>query len=259
MNCYVIANDGINFPAPVKKTFDFAGTVTQFNLSDPNTNVLSTAPGNRVELLIQAPATPGTYTLSVAPQSGIEGPLGAFNLASFVVSGTPVSMSIPASLPLPTREYPAIPDSEIVRRRTIQFHESGTQPPGFATVLTGFYVWVDTALFDEMTNNFPLSLGTAEEWTLINKTACGHPFHIHVNSFQVMEINGVPVSTPQFQDTFMIPPAQSASMGNMVDGLTPQGSIKIRMRINHWTEKAVYHCHILTHADTGMMANILIS
>ncbi len=107
---------------------------------------------------------------------GIEAPVDAFNLATFVVSGTPVSMSIPASLPLPTREYPAIADSEIVKRRTIRFHESLAQPPGFATVLTGFYAWIDTGLFDEMANNFPLALGTAEEWTLINQTTCGHRF-----------------------------------------------------------------------------------
>ncbi|GAC1392808.1 MAG: hypothetical protein NVSMB31_11360 [Vulcanimicrobiaceae bacterium] len=263
MDCYVIAYDGINLPAPVKKKFDFSGTVTQLNLSAPATNVLSTAPGNRVELLIQAPATPGTYTLSVAPQSGIEGPLGRFNIANFVVTGTPVSMSIPAALPLPTREYPLITQSETVRTRTIYFHESVSQPAGFNAVLTGFWVWIagDTfpgQLFNEMTNNFPLALGTAEEWILINQTTCGHPFHIHVNSFEVIAVNGVDLPVPQFQDTFMIPPAQ-APMGSSVDGLTPQGSIKIRMRFKQWTGKAVFHCHILQHEDTGMMQNIIIS
>ncbi len=58
-----------------------------------------------------------------------------------------------------------------------------------------------------------------------------------------MEVNGVPVGAPQFQDTFMIPPAQ-APIGSAVDNLTPQGSIKIRMRLKQWTGKAVFHCHI---------------
>ena len=32
--------------------------------------------------------------------------------------------------------------------------------------------------------------GTTEEWKLVNTTGDDHPFHIHINAFQVMSING---------------------------------------------------------------------
>jgi suppressor of ftsI len=256
MNCYLIAFDGINLGAPAQTTLNFTGTVTQFNLNDAGTTVLSTSPGNRIEMLIQAPSTPGTYTLSAVAQMGIGASLEAFNLAEFVVSGAPVQMSIPAALPLPTRETP-IADSEIVASRTVQFHQSVTQPTGFDVLLTGFWPWINNSLFDEMSTEYTPAVGTAEEWTIINQTSCGHPFHIHVNSFELLEINGVPQPS-SFWDTFMVPPAQ-APTSNAEDGLQPQGSIKIRIRFKQWTGKTVFHCHILDHEDTGMMKNIIIT
>ena len=257
MNCNLIAFDGVNFTAPIPTPLNFNGAITQFNLNANNTNVLSTAPGNRIEMLLQAPTTPGTYTLSVVAQSGIEATLPAFNLATFVVAGSPKPMALPTTLPQPTREYPLIADGELVNKRTLQFHQSITQPPGFAVLLTGFWPWINNALFDEMSVNYNLGLGTAEEWTIINQTSCGHPFHLHGNSFELIEINGVPVP-PSFWDTFMVPPAQAAS-GGALDGLTPAGSIKIRIRFKGWPGKTVFHCHILNHEDTGMMNNILLS
>ena len=258
MKCYLIGFDGVNLPAPVESDFSFNGTVTQLNLSSPSTNVLSTAPGNRIEMLVQAPQTPGTYKLSVAPQNGIEFGSAGFDLAEFVVSGTPVSMSIPASLPTPTRDYPLIAQSDIVAQRTIQFHESVTQPAGFNTILTGFWPYINDSLFNEMTINYSPQVDTAEEWTIVNQTTCGHPFHIHVNSYEVIEVNGVPVP-PTVWDTFMVPPAPVQYNGNQFDGYTPAGSIKIRVRFRQWTGKSVFHCHILPHEDTGMMNNILIT
>jgi FtsP/CotA-like multicopper oxidase with cupredoxin domain len=258
MNCHLIAFDGVNLAAPVAATFNFTGTVTQFNLSADGTDVLSTAPGNRIEMLVQAPATPGVYTLAVAPQSGIEAGSAGFNLAQFVVTGAPVTMSIPATLPAPTRD-PFIADSEITMRRTIVFHETVDQPAGFATLLTGFYPYVNDALFDESTINYNFTLGAAEEWTIVNQTSCGHPFHIHVNSYELTAINGVALAVPEIWDTFMIPPAQATQTGSQFDGYTPQGSITIRIRFKEWTGKSVFHCHILNHEDTGMMNNFLIS
>lgn len=260
MECYVIAFDGVNLPAPIPMTLDFTGQVTPLNIAT-GTNFLSTASGNRVELLIRAPKTPGTYTLASASQTGISFTSNSFPLAQFTVSGAPVTMNIPASLPLPTREYPAIADSEIVARKTVQFHQSGTQPPGFPSILTGFWVWIDDAIFDEMSVDpkYMLKTGTAEEWTILNHTTCGHPFHIHTNSFEVIEVNGTSVP-PSIWDTFLVPPAQVLNPpAPPFDGFNPPGSIKIRLRFKEWTGKTVFHCHILTHEDTGMMKNILLT
>ena len=89
--------------------------------------------------------------------------------------------------------------------------------------------------------------GTAEEWTILNPTMCAHPFHIHVNSFQLTKVNGAAV-TPNFYDTFMVPPGMPGA----------PGSITFRIRFKELRGKAVYHCHILPHEDTGMMNNLEI-
>ena len=46
--------------------------------------------------------------------------------------------------------------------------------------------------FDPNRVDQEVKLGTVEEWTIRNDTAEQHPFHIHVNDFQVMSVNGEP-------------------------------------------------------------------
>ena len=246
MTSYVIAWDGINLLAPVQTPMDYTGTVTPANMQ--SVNAVLTSPANRLELLVEAPSTPGTYTLSSAAQNAFSVMFPAMPIAQFVVSGNPVSMTIPAALPTPTREYPLIADSEIVNRRTLTFNQSVTQPAGFEINLTGFWVWIGNAQYDEMRIDQTVTAGTAEEWTVLNPTSCAHPFHLHVNSFQVTQINGAAV-TPQFYDTFNVPPGTTGS----------PGSITFRVRFKEFRGKAVYHCHILPHEDTGMMNNLQIS
>lgn len=87
-----------------------------------------------------------------------------------------------------------------------------------------------------------MTAGTVEEWTLINEDIFQHPFHIHVNPFQVTEINGEPSGYPKdvWWDTFALPSF---------------GSVKIRTYFREDIPgKTVYHCHILPHEDNGMMS-----
>jgi hypothetical protein len=71
----------------------------------------------------------------------------------------------------------------------------------------------------------------------------GHPFHIHVNPFEVISINGLAQPPGTIQDTVWVP---------------PEGVVVVRMRFKEWTGKSVFHCHILPHEDVGMMQNFLI-
>lgn len=82
-------------------------------------------------------------------------------------------------------------------------------------------------------------LGTVEEWTLVNTSSEQHPFHNHVNDFQVISVDGVLVTAPGLQDTV---------------ALSPGKNVVIRMRFADFTGKFVFHCHILNHEDNGMMA-----
>ena len=149
-------------------------------------------------------------------------------------------MSIPSTLPTPTREYPFIADSEIVAFPTITFSENFPA----TDVLTGVDFWLNNQLYDDMRIDQTAKLGTAQQWTLNNTSTESHPFHIHVNSFMVYSINGVQLTNPYFADTVLIP---------------PQGQVVIRSRFKEFAGKSVYHCHILPHEDTGMMGNIMLS
>ena len=91
---------------------------------------------------------------------------------------------------------------------------------------------------------FVMKLGTSEEWTIRNVTGEDHPFHIHVNDFQVMSINGVPYESTGLVDTFKVP---------------AHGQIVIRQRFLDFVGKYVFHCHILAHEDAGMMAAVEVS
>lgn len=82
-------------------------------------------------------------------------------------------------------------------------------------------------------------VGTVEEWTIVNNTQEQHPFHIHINDYQVVSINGQPYDAKGHQDTVPVP---------------VNGEVVILNPFDDFTGKFVFHCHILAHEDLGMMA-----
>ena len=71
-----------------------------------------------------------------------------------------------------------------------------------------------------------------------------HPFHLHVNDFQVISINGRPYTARGLQDTVILP---------------VRGVVRIRMRFRDFVGATVYHCHIGAHEDAGMMGIVDIT
>jgi len=165
----------------------------------------------------------------------------------FVVSGAKMDMQLPTSLPKPTREYPLIPAGKPQRTFVLSFKADDKRE----TLLTGFQFLVNGVLYDEMSVPTNVTLGAEEEWRIENASGAPHPFHIHVNSFQLVAINDVPNPTPEIWDTFYVPPKSSRTDGK-------NGSITIRLRFVQFRGKSVHHCHFLSHEDTGMMQNFTI-
>ena len=66
-----------------------------------------------------------------------------------------------------------------------------------------------------------------------------HPFHIHVNPFQLTHIDGQPVDEPSYRDTVSIRPRG--------------GSVTFRTVFADFTGRSLFHCHIVPHSDLGMM------
>lgn len=202
----------------------------------PETEVVL-APANRVDFLLKGGA-PGTYPImkNAFNQVGMNN-TPAVQLGTLVVEGDPTDMPLPSELPGPqhARLLP-IADAEITGSRTVTYdfqQPSAEGFPNFPVLAT-----VDGVRFDPNVVGQTVTLGAVEDWTLVNPSPASHPFHIHINPFQVVSINGQLQNPRRWQDTVLIP---------------QMGSVVIRHRFTDYTGKYVNHCHFLAHEDMGMM------
>jgi FtsP/CotA-like multicopper oxidase with cupredoxin domain len=184
-------------------------------------------PGNRFDLLVQAPGNQGVFTLTGRTAAGFGQPDIDFLTVS--VTGDPKPMTLPARLP---SQVAPIAAEAVTTRRTVTYGS-------WQGAMT-----VNGVAFDQGPDVLAVKVGTVEEWTIQNLTDQPHAFHIHTNPFLVVAENGRPVATPAFWDTYPIPPAT---------GPESPGSITVRMHPVDFTGRIVQHCHILPHEDAGMM------
>lgn len=193
------------------------------------TDLLLLGPGERAEVLVQA-GDVGIYELrSLAWSPDIPSQAQEqFRVATMIVGGEAMEpQSIPTDLIPLVRD---LADAEIAQQRVITFMESSAAPA----------FNIDGKAFVEDRIDQTVQLDTVEEWIVRNESPEWHPFHIHVNDYQVMSVNGRDVS-PHYEDTTLIP---------------PHGEFVMRTHFADFTGKFVYHCHILIHEDAGMMATI---
>jgi FtsP/CotA-like multicopper oxidase with cupredoxin domain len=175
------------------------------------------------------------------------------------VDGDPVGVN--TTLPTETT-YPVQPPylEDITKlgpvQRTVTFEmKGGPGGPPNQPVFT-----IDGKQFQEGIIDQIMLMGGAEEWTLRNTSlnAVTHPFHIHVNPFQVTEVFDPSLPANQqlkkldapwiWWDTIAIPAGVADSTGKVTAGY-----IKMRSRFVDYPGMYVLHCHILGHEDRGMM------
>jgi suppressor of ftsI len=89
-----------------------------------------------------------------------------------------------------------------------------------------------------------VSIGAFHHWRVTNGTHEVHPFHIHQVHFLAYARNGVRLKHPEWLDTVNVPVAGNVDL--MMDFTNPI----IR-------GVSLFHCHLLSHEDKGMMAKIL--
>ena len=80
-------------------------------------------------------------------------------------------------------------------------------------------------------------LGETDVWTLVNDTDFAHPFHLHGYFFQVLDDSRV----PEWKDTVSVP---------------SKSELKIAVKFDERPGMWMYHCHILDHAEAGMMGHL---
>lgn len=192
-------------------------------------------PGGRIEVLVQPPRR-GTYALrTIAMDTGPGGnQYPGTELATMQVEGAALT---PRTLPdalLPVDDL----RGKVTGRRTIVFSEGEV---GGQDV---FYV--NGKPFDPNRVDTRVRLGAVEMWTIKNESDELHDFHIHQGGFQLVEVNGVPQPLDGYYDTVNVP---------------VRGEIKVIIPFTEPTDvgKFVYHCHLLSHEDKGMMATIEVT
>jgi FtsP/CotA-like multicopper oxidase with cupredoxin domain len=219
---HVVAYDGITLPELL-------------TTSDP----VSMSPANRTDVLLKAGAA-GTYLIKKQENAVTYADDPEVILATLVVSGDAVDMALPTKLPAP---FTDIESSELTGKRAIVFAIGLNGPEGPPSEPIPHYLdfSINGQRFDPNVVNQSVNLNAVEEWTLINGSPSGHPFHIHVNPFQVISVNNTPLSKPEWRDTIMVPAF---------------GQVVMRTRFLDFTGLYVLHCHILVHEDLGMMQTV---
>jgi suppressor of ftsI len=285
----LIGMDGVNYEETREYTTQDNGDwdgVTDYN---PSATSLVMAGGNRAEFVVLAPLDASEGDEYVLHMLGHKGEqllkAEAQVLARFKVAGEPLDaeMATPSGMPAPARHYP-LAEAEVDDGFTVEFHafagpvfdDEGEitnctvafQNPRLGADFTirntteqglcedtdenGDAVACGELYTEEAIARRP-QLGSVEDWTIQATHDEGHPFHIHVNAFQVLSIKGVAQPAGTILDTVWVPKASTDDEGNH----SPT-QVKIRSHFQTWTGKAVFHCHILVHEDTGMMSNFII-
>jgi FtsP/CotA-like multicopper oxidase with cupredoxin domain len=86
-------------------------------------------------------------------------------------------------------------------------------------------------------------LGETQVWTVTNRTKWSHPFHIHGFFFQVLDEKGDPVRPLAWKDTVNVPLEQT---------------VRLLVRFDERPGTWMFHCHILDHADGGLMGTVVV-
>jgi FtsP/CotA-like multicopper oxidase with cupredoxin domain len=91
-------------------------------------------------------------------------------------------------------------------------------------------------------------LDTSAEWDVYSNNG-QHPFHIHVNPFQMDRIG--PDGNPEtiWKDTILVKSTDHPPTGE---------PMRLYTRYDDFDGEFVMHCHILNHEDKGMMMNVEI-
>jgi FtsP/CotA-like multicopper oxidase with cupredoxin domain/peroxiredoxin len=206
-------------------------------------------PGYRSDVLIQAPNTPGEYILIDDEEQANGTMSGSYKPQQFVarlsIQGDPLSMALPKASELVGLRLPSIKDDELTGKQQATY---GILKQGGNITFT-----IDGKSFD-MENARELKLNDIDEWTLRSINDVGpvtHPFHIHVNPFEVTSILA-PVPDEN-GNTMLVEQLKNGPVWRDTVKIPGDGKVTMRTRYTDFIGTFVQHCHILDHEDQGMM------
>ena len=337
---YGVARDGVTF---ADTNYAPSGTPV------PMTSIL-VAPGNRLDLFVQAPRNVGLFQFRGTPvlhdrpgdftrkdtlrddqdPATVHGQLRAAAASATTVAATgttalfyvlvdstlpPNGSTLPAALPplpsflqnLPGTLDPAAILADSANLPVIVFASTGSQsvatPPRFfvGTQRNPYMQFNSDSMYvprNSQNDSLPMVLDSVQVWKVVNATNVNHPFHIHINPFQVIDVfypnpgdankalyaqldsaaqvRGAPVWLDVLPlPTFGIDTLQADTVSGKVTVVradTIPGYVLIRQGYEPFRNadgsicancgpafgEFVMHCHILGHEERGMMQLIQI-
>jgi FtsP/CotA-like multicopper oxidase with cupredoxin domain len=90
---------------------------------------------------------------------------------------------------------------------------------------------------------FPASIGQTQLWTVRNDTEWDHPYHLHGYFFMVVDEKGEPVRPLAWRDTVNVP---------------MKSTVRLLVTFDERPGTWMIHCHILDHAEGGLMGNVQV-
>jgi FtsP/CotA-like multicopper oxidase with cupredoxin domain/peroxiredoxin len=255
----LVKDPGANVQVPVQILFNEIA-VDGLALGKINTtDTVELFPGNRSDVLVQAPTVAGTYYLIDATATAVNTLFGTedknLSFIAKVVVGKDVSgpMALPTADKLIKHRLPSIDPATVTGLQqayygiTSQGFLIGDQdpPPGQELVGSEF----------DLTNPRTLPLNGTQQWTIGTRNfnddhtqGPTHPFHIHTNPFEVVSI----------KDPFGHETLQGGPVWRDTMPMLPGYTITFLTRYKDFSGSFVQHCHILDHEDQGMMQLIRI-
>ncbi len=131
---------------------------------------------------------------------------------------------------------PALPAATGKRRFVLSFDRA-----------TGRFL-INGRQFDAKRVDTEIKRGTTEVWTVTNDSsgfAVPHNFHPHLVQFRVLDRNGRPPAPGEagVKDTVAVGPGET---------------VRLQATFGPYTGRYVYHCHMIDHSSSGMMAQMKI-
>ncbi len=197
-------------------------------------------PAGRVEMIVVGPSSGSRSTLSTrCVDTGADGdPNPAMVIADLG----------PANSNSQMRAVPSTAGRAVYKELSHQeIQKLEVTKPDFTVTFTeekgGFYINGRKFSMDD-DPMVRVRVGSMQHWRIVNSTRELHPFHIHQVHFLAYAENGIRSDRPEWLDTVNVP------YGGSVDLVMDFTDPVIR-------GLSVFHCHLLSHEDKGMMAKIL--
>lgn len=195
-----------------------------------NANGFELAPGNRIDVDITIPESGRGKVLSITDTF-----TNSINtLGQIIIEGNTVASP---RFPYPVNaNIPDWGDADSVSVDKEYVLDARRSSSGGMGMMGGIEWTINGKAFPEY-DPYELRFGEFNKIRFINNSSRLHPMHLHGQFFKVLSRNGKPAHEDFFRDTVLIHPKESVEIG------------VVPLDKGEWAN----HCHILEHAEAGMM------